>query len=196
VTEVDPYDGSWIRMVGVDPGLATLGVSKLLFDPSRGILLRSVHLVTTKKETKKRRLRQKCDDTRRLGIIVKSFSELVLEWNPHVFAFEDVPTPRSSSVVRKCALAWGALYAVATTVPGALILEYDPKDVKLASVDDKQASKAKIIQMLSERYPVLAEAKVAASKKEHVADAVAVAETATQDPAVLALALALKRVMT
>jgi len=170
-----------------------VGVSKLRFDPSRGMVLDSVDLIVTTKQTKKLRLRQKADDTRRLGEIVERFSALVLEWDPHVFAFEDVPTPRSSSVVRKCALAWGALYAIATTVPGAMILEYGPQFVKASSVGDKQASKDFIDMTLSDRYPVLANASVPKTKREHLADAVAVAETATQDPLVTTLAYALGR---
>lgn len=183
-----------IRIVGIDPGLANLGVALFLFHPDEGYALQSVHLICTKKETKKRGLRQKSDDTRRLGEVVTQFREIVEPWEPHVYSFEEVPAIRNSANVRKVALSWGACFAIANERPGTLVLEYGPQDLKIAVTGSPTASKALMISTLSKRYPALAESTIPPSKKEHVADAVAAALKAAQDPAVVALANALKRV--
>lgn len=183
-----------IRIMGIDPGLAHMGVAGLLFDPDQGYALDFVSLIVTKKSTKKKGLRAKADDVRRLEKVVAQFGALVVEWLPDVFSFEAVPSIRNAMVARKSALSWGACFALARQRQGALILEYDPQPLKEVATGDKNASKEKMIQVLSERFPVLAASTTPKSKKEHEADAVAAALKAAQDPAVIALAQALKRV--
>ena len=171
-----------------------MGVALFLFDPDEGYALERVELICTKKEDKKRGLRQKSDDVRRLEKVIAQFSGIVRQWQPHVYSFEEVPSLRNSSAVRKVALSWGACYAVAKERPGTMVLEYGPQDLKVVVTGNPSASKVDMIRVLSERFPALAESTIAPSKKEHVADAVAAALKAAQDPAVVALANAMRRV--
>lgn len=183
-----------LKIIGVDPGLANMGVALFLFHPDEGYALDSVVLIETKKDSKKRGLRQKSDDVRRLQKVIAQFREIVIDWKPDVCAFEDVPTLRNSMAVRKVAMSWGACFAVANERPGTMLLEYGPQDLKVVVTGSKSSSKAEIIETLSKRFPALAESTIAPSKKEHVADAVAAALKAAQDPAVIALANAKRRV--
>jgi crossover junction endodeoxyribonuclease RuvC len=183
-----------LKILGIDPGLANMGVALFLLDPDQGYYLEDVVLITTKKDSKKRGLRQKADDVRRLQKVIAQFREIVLKWHPDVCSFEEAPTLRNSMAVRKVALSWGACYAVANERPGTMTLEYGPQDLKVVVTGSKSASKAEIIETLSTRFPALAESTIPQSKKEHVADAVAAALKAAQDPAVVALANAKKRV--
>lgn len=182
-----------LRIMGIDPGLRNLGVSKLLLDPPVGYDLVGLEFIETKKEDKKRGLRQKADDTRRLGAIVDRFDEIVRDWKPHVFSFEERPTVRNASASAKVALAYGACLAIAR-LQKALVLEYGPMDLKVLVCDNKKASKQDVDDALSARFSVLANYEIAASKREHLADAVAAALKAAQDPAVLVLADAVRRV--
>ena len=183
-----------IRIMGIDPGLANLGVCGLLFDPEQGFALDFVSLIETKKGTRKKGLRAKADDVRRLEKVVSQFGVLVREWLPDVYSFESIPTPRNASAGRKSALSWGACYAIARQNKGSLVLEYDPMDLKDEATGDPNASKSKMIEHMAARFPVLAQTSVVKSKQEHLADAVAAALKAARDPAVVALAQALERV--
>jgi len=192
--EEDQLVSGALKILGIDPGLANMGVALFLFHPDEGYALEDVVLITTKKDSKKRGLRQKSDDARRLQKVIAQFRGIVRQWEPDVCSFEDVPTLRNSTAVRKVAMSWGACYAVASERPGTLLLEYGPQDLKVVVTGSKTASKVDIIETLSKRFPALAESTIAPSKKEHVADAVAAALKAAQDPAVVALANAKKRV--
>lgn len=184
-----------LRIMGIDPGFANLGVSKLLFDPSVGYDLVGLEFIETKKRSKKLGLREKADNARRLEIIVRQFDEIVRLWPADVYAFEACPTvSTNSSTTRKVALAWGACFALAVRKPGTIILEYDPSALKEVVTGNPQASKKDMITTLEQRFPLLAEYPIAASKKEHLADGIAAALKAAQDQAVLVLANAIKRV--
>jgi Holliday junction resolvasome RuvABC endonuclease subunit len=183
-----------LRIMGIDPGFANLGVSKLLLDPSVGYNLVGLDFIGTQKRSKKLGLREKADEARRLEIIVERFDEIVRQWPAHVYAFEECPSPRNSSVVRKVAQAWGACFALARRLPGTIVLEYGPTDLKVCVTGDPKASKQDVIDVLEQRFPLLADYEIAKGKKEHLADAIAAALKAAQDQAVLILANALKRV--
>ena len=180
--------------MGIDPGFSNIGISKLLFDPSLGYNLDGLEFIETKKKDKKLGLREKADDTRRLEVIVNRFDEIVRLWPADVYAFEEVPSVRSSKVVRKVALGWGACFALAVRRQGVVVLEYGPQDLKDAVTGNPQCSKEDMKEALIQRFPQVAEFEIAESKREHIADATAAALKAAQDPAVLVLAKALKRV--
>jgi Holliday junction resolvasome RuvABC endonuclease subunit len=180
--------------MGIDPGFANIGISKLLFDPSLGYHLDGLEYIGTTKKDKKLGLREKADDVRRLGEIVKRFDEIVRKWPADVYAFEEVPSVRNSKNVRKIALGWGACYALASRKSDVVVLEYGPQDLKYVVTGNPQCSKKEMDEALSKRFQALAEFEIAESKREHIADATAAALKAAQDPAVLVLAKALKRV--
>lgn len=183
-----------VRILGVDPGFGKLGVAKLLFSPGRGTWLEGLHLISTKASSKKRNMRVKADDLRRLIEIEQQFSEIVRHWPCDVVSFEESPSikpnPRSTRIV---ALAWGACHAIATQKEGVLSFEYDPKILKKAITGENSASKAQMIAELSKRYSKLKDSKIPKTHKEHVADAIAACVVATQDPAVINLGQALRR---
>jgi Holliday junction resolvasome RuvABC endonuclease subunit len=183
--------------MGIDPGFANLGISKLLYDPSIGYDLVGLEFIGTKKRSKKLGLREKADNVRRLEIIVERFDEIVRLWPADVYSFEACPTISANSTnTRKVALAWGACFALARRKPGTIVLEYDPMALKEVVTGNPRASKQEMIDVLSQRFPALPEFKIAESKKEHLADAIAAALKAAQDQAVLVLANAVNRVTT
>ena len=183
-----------LRILGVDPGLANMGLALMLYQPGIGVELEELKLIETKKEDKKRKLRAKADDLRRLEIIRIEFSLIVRTWAPDVVAFEEVPNIPNSTLVRKIALAWGTCWALATDRAGVVSFEYPITDLKVAVTGKRTASKQEMVETLSQRYVGLQDAEIAASKKEHVADAMAAALLAAQDPVVIRLAQALDKV--
>ncbi len=189
--------GQALRIMGIDPGFANLGISKLLYDPSVGYDLVGLEFIGTKKRSKKLGLRQKADDARRLEIIVERFDEIVRIWPADVYSFEECPSiSLNARNTRKIAMAWGACFALARRRPGTIMLEYSPGDLKEVVTGNTTASKKEMIELLEQRFPALAEHPIAKSKKEHLADAIAAALKAAQDQAVLVLANAMKRVTT
>ena len=180
--------------MGIDPGFANIGISKLLLDPSGGYNLDGLEFIETKKRSKKLGLREKADETRRLEIIVERFDEIVRLWPADVYSLESAPYLRGAGATRKVAFGWAACFALARRHPGTLVFEYGPVDLKRVATGNPKASKKEMIERLEQRFPALADYKIAKSKKEHLADAIAAALRAAQDPAVKLLALAVKRV--
>jgi len=185
-----------LKVIGVDPGFTYLGVCCATFwlgKPRPDI--EELTLIETHKSNKKKGVRAKTDDLRRLGEIVEKFDEIVRHWPADVFSFEEIPSIRqNATTTRKIGMAWGACYAVARRRSGVLVFEYGPKELKLEVTGSAMASKEQMITVLESRYPALVESEVPDSKKEHVADAIAAVEIAVRDQAVLALANAFQKV--
>ena len=81
-----------LKIMGVDPGFAHIGVSCAEFTLGRPINIVSVHHIQTKKGPKKLGVRAKTDDLRRLGEIVEQFNAITLNWPADIFAFEECPS--------------------------------------------------------------------------------------------------------
>lgn len=185
---------SSLRVLGVDPGFANIGVCLMLFTPAHEPELLELSLIETKKDSRKKNIREKSDDMRRLGEIRDEFHSISKHWDYDVVAFEEMPgAVLSKGVIRKIASAWGACWALLTRKRGVLSFEYSFADIKRVVTGRKQATKAEIIGALGQRFPELLELEIPDKKREHPADAIAVALLAMQDPAVINLSASLAR---
>jgi len=179
-----------IRIIGVDPGLSHIGISHSLFHPDKGLEVQNVWYIGTKKEDKKRGIRAKADDLRRVEEICKQADEIFRHHPADVFAFEECPSiHQNATTTRKCAMGWGTVFGLACRT-GAVMLEYSPRTLKKVVTNKVSASKEEMISTLEARHPVLKAYKLAKTKREHIADAVAAAETAAADQIVIGLARA------
>lgn len=183
-----------IRILGIDPGFANIGAALMLYAPDVPDQLLEVDFVETKLDKKKKGLRAKSDEMRRLGEIRDYFDLVSRTWDYDVVAFEEMPTGiRGSSAIRKVACAWGGIWMTLTRRRGVLSFEYSPTELKRAVTGRTRASKAEMVEALGQRYPKLLELDIPESKMEHPADAIAAAKLAMQDPAVHRLYQSLAR---
>jgi Holliday junction resolvasome RuvABC endonuclease subunit len=181
-------------IAGIDPGFSNLGLAAFEFCLSKGLSPLELVYVGTKKSTKKRGIREKSDEMRRLGEIRDAFIEFTNRWRPDVYAFEECPNVRNASSSRKIGTAWGGCYCLATQEPGVIALEYSPTHLKTVVTGDKKASKELMQKTLLKRFPDLPLPDVAKTKIEHPIDAVAACVAASEDPSVVALAQAMRRI--
>lgn len=171
-----------LRIIGVDPGLKNLGLASLVLQGDL-LILESVKLIQTKKADKKLNLRQKGDDARRLEELHEQLREWLAGLAPfHVAGFEECPSPPNSKTARQVALAWGTTFSLIKEHSNPLTLDYGPKELKRILTGSAKASKKDMIAAVDGRYTV--DYNCRASDKEHIADAIAAAIIASQDPTV------------
>lgn len=163
-----------IIILGIDPGFANVGISAVEFAKNSKKLLET-KVITTEKSKKKKNLREQEDDLRRLSEIERVFVEFIDRWKPHLVSAEHMPQVRSQTVVRKIAMVFGAMHAIAHT-RGLPILTYQPAELKVKMTGDKKASKEEMIAAV---------AKILGDDEEwleHNADAAAATMCAEDDP--------------
>lgn len=171
-----------VLVLGVDPGFANIGVMavELL---SVGAKARFVESIVTKKDSKKRNLRQESDDTRRLELIRVEFSCLLDRIKPQVAAFERVPRiAKNPTATRQCALGWACMWTVCRD-HGLPVLVFEPEDIKYEVCKNRSASKEDMVKALKARFPGF-KGWPDTKKVEHVADAGGAALLARCDPIV------------
>jgi len=184
--------------MGIDPGMRNTGVALMSYSLAEGRKLLDLRLIRTKKGTKKLGMRAKSDDMRSLGEVIEQFDEVLRIWPPDILALEECPSIRQNATsTRKVALAWGAIYALATRTPGVLTFEFGPKALKSVATGSEGASKAEMIAAVSARHSEFegfcAKHKITKSLQEHLADAVAACWKAAEEPAAMQLARACER---
>lgn len=184
--------------MGVDPGFRNTGIACLDFSLTEGRKLIDLRLIRTKKGKKKLGLREKSDDMRSLGEIVTQFDEILRIWPPDILVLEECPSIRQNATsTRKIAMAWGAIYALATRRAGVLTFEFDATALKLVVTGRKSASKAEMIQAVGQRHSEFegfcTANKITKGLQEHLADAVAACWKVVEEPAVIQLARAYER---
>lgn len=177
--------GTSVRVIGLDPGWANIGVLGLRFR-KLGVKFDFAKCIRTKPSSKKRRIHELDDENRRIDEIVDEFSRLLDEYQPDVVASERRPTGlRNKKTVAHCALAYGAMKAVVRQrkIP---FLIYEPQEIKQRATGDPHASKEKVIRALKSMAPGFKDWP-ASAKVEHVADAGGAALCAEFDPLVEAI---------
>lgn len=124
-----------MRVVGIDPGLAHMGV--VVFDAYRtntGVSLRLVGqpvLIVTKPETKKGRIRRSDDNLRRARLVARTLWPLLN--GAALVCYEAQSFGMKGQVAaRQAATAFGILAALAE-VSGASILAVSPQEIKKAT---------------------------------------------------------------
>lgn len=152
------------RVVGVDPGLANLGMSAVEEVGKEPRLLGSSLLRTSAKTLQADRLRELRDR-------VTAFLD---EQRPHAVAIEGQFFHQQKAVAFKVGQAFGVVMLCAADL-GVPVFEYGPLQVKQALVGNGRADKAQVA------YMVRALLKLPATPaSDHVSDAIALALTHLQ----------------
>jgi Holliday junction resolvasome RuvABC endonuclease subunit len=161
------------RVLGIDPGFASVGVAVVELEPS---LEKVLHLavIRTEKSALKREVRASDDNLRRARLIYEGLIAMCELHSVRVLCIESMSFPRNAGAASKVAMTWGVIAAIAThlRIP---VVQASPQEVKKCVCGSKNASKEEVEAALRKAYSIedLAEG-VLFSQKEHVFDALAV----------------------
>lgn len=175
-----------LRILGVDPGFSSIGLSLTVMDPASGRLLAAdTTVITTEKSHRKLEVRASEDNVRRAREIARALEGVIEAFHPTALCCETQSWPRNAGAATKVAIAWGVIVALADRyrLP---ILQASPQDVKKAVCQRKDASKEDVIAAVEG----LVENIVWPDRKgdfEHAADATAVVIACAQSETMLAI---------
>ena len=154
-------DNEQICVLGIDPGLANLGLG-IVNKNGKALEYRDSILVRTHAKTKQ---------SKRIQTIYDKTKEFVVKYNPSVMAIEGQFFQGQKGVAFKVGQAVGACLLVAAEM-NLEVYEYSPRQVKQALVGTGRADKAQVAFMVR----AMLELKQT-PKSHHVADALALALT-------------------
>jgi crossover junction endodeoxyribonuclease RuvC len=179
-------------VIGVDPGLAALGLARVQIRRDDEHVA-GLAVARTQKDSRKHEVLS-CDDTmRRAAELADALERWLLATPGEVVAIvtEAVSMPRSGSVCFKQGLAFGVLAAVALArrVP---VIQVTPQNLKRAVTGDRSASKEAVQVALTARYGAIDWPRPAGIM-EHAADALGAVVAALPHPAIMAVRRTLKR---
>ena len=139
-----------IRILGIDPGLANLGLADFQIHALDDVYIDLVHIVTEKSD-KKRKVRASDDNLRRISELYNGVAALV---HPETIAIcaESQSWPRNSGACAKVGMAWGVIGSIAQMhrIP---VLQSSPQEIKRKIAGAKNASKADVRKALNKLYP-------------------------------------------
>ena len=150
-----------LRVVGLDPGLANLGLGAV----------HQVHQTTTHLGSKLVRTSPRQAQTARLQLIYKETKGFLAEHSPDALAIEGQYFHRQREVAFKVGQAVGACLVAAAEL-NVPVFEYGPMQVKQSLVGTGRASKAQMVYMVRALLGLKA-----SPESHHVADALALALT-------------------
>ena len=166
-----------IRILGIDPGFASIGLARLAATDDGQIRAEAAAVVNTTKASKKQRvaLRVSADDVRRSRKIWDGMH--LLTEGVQAVAYEVyAPFEGRSKNGAKTAFACGLAVALgfALDVPVIPVL---PADIKRALTGGASASKERVCEELEERVIGLAEqlARIRKTQRNHASDAAGIA---------------------
>lgn len=170
---------SLIKVVGIDPAFANIGVCCGFLVPTDGsfkLNIHSLHLIQTEADKAgKKVVRKNSDDLRRAQQASRQLRQIISDFQP-TMTFAEVPTGAQSA---RAAWALGIAVGVLAGVDGALV-QVLPREVKEA-VGERHAGKEEIIEWAIKNHPDAdwymrnsgGKRVSVNSKNEHLADAVA-----------------------
>ena len=163
---------SGFAVLGVDPGLANLGIAVLEIFGTKRQQLRSLKAVQTKPPSKKRRLLQADSDAERLRFLLSEINRAIDRFDPIAVVYEAPTGGRSARGIRSLAYMIGALVAVCDQrdIP---LMSVSPTDVKMSATGMRSASKDLMVASMKDRFPSPLWNGIAKSKIDHPADALA-----------------------
>jgi len=173
-----------VRVVGIDPGFAAIGLAAVDLLHPAGATIRAVELLQTKPSHKKERLASSDDESRRLTEIEDVIIAFLDVHLPDVVAIEDPPWGKNAKAVRVCALMWGAAHALCR-VRGLTVVNLTSQSIKKTVAGKRTASKEEVLDAIKAKYPF--DGWPTTNAVEHVADAVGAALTSRTHPVVYAL---------
>jgi Holliday junction resolvasome RuvABC endonuclease subunit len=165
---------TWVVM-GVDPGMASVGVAILGKTESSPPICYKLALLETKKADKKDRrgLRVSADDSRRLREIWSGLADVASEYAPQSLAFEVYqPYRAQGGSAWKAARVEGAIQMFGLE-RGMLVLPFLPQDLKRAFCGGLVGTKNDVEVALSGKVERLGDElkRFPKTKREHLADA-------------------------
>lgn len=147
-----------IKILGLDPGMAHLGLARLVFDEEDGVdggasartLEDVLHIPTIKGPG----VEAKEDDRRRIREITTAYVEALRDFEPDVVAFETPPFVRNARSSAQISGAWYACYALTIhLMPDVLVVSLDPHSVKMAACGIEGASKVQVFEGIVTKFP-------------------------------------------
>lgn len=164
---------SKLTVLGLDPGFAAMGWTVMQWDGGWSVLRAGVW--ETKKSAKKLRMLQ-CEDSARRATILHSvlFTELISDNGAVALVCYEAPSwPRNASVAAKMGIVYGVLWSAIGQF-GVAGVQLSPQQIKKTLCGKTSASKADV-QWAVERavHCVSMVERTAASKRNHVYDAIA-----------------------
>lgn len=159
------------RVLGVDPGFASLGYAVVdLDDVSETPLCMGV--VETKKNNRKQKVLACEDNFVRAQELIRQVHALVTSYDVKAICAEAMSFPRNASTAAKMALAWGAMAALCDYESMPMV-QATPQQIKKVVASKRTASKTDIQDALVNRYPEVDRMldNLAKTKREHAADA-------------------------
>lgn len=170
-----------IRLMGIDPGLAHLGVAVCEFAPIGIRVIREVnssddaeptpvmYCLETEKSDKKLAVKASDDNTRRARELFVQLEAIVREHEVKAICTEAMSFPRSSSAAHKMGISWGVIVALSCLFD-LPIVQASPKQVKQSVCGRADASKEDVQRALSAAYDVPLEL-FTKTRREHPFDA-------------------------
>lgn len=174
-----PQDGGALRIVGIDPGFAKVGLAVLEQAPAEPVAVQHLQVVSTAREKPVRGatpLRVSWEDNRRVREVYAAIDAVIERFEPRVMAVEAFApfTGRGGGNAWKTAIVYGVCQAIALQ-RGMLLITGLPLDLKRAFSLTKGASKMDVAEALRAKVDGL-DAHLRAirpSQWEHVTDAAA-----------------------
>ena len=182
-----------MKVIGIDPSLRNFGIAYGWIDlDSMEFGVDKLNLTTTEK-AKTKTTRKNCDDLDRARILYEALKDAEKEAR---IAFVEMPVGSQSA---SAMLSYAVCIAMIATLD-IPVIQLTPREVKEASVGDKNATKQEMIDWASTRFPALNWLRVGKSgtgrligDNEHLADAVATINAGLFNPEFLAIVAMMKR---
>ena len=160
------------RLMGMDPGLATFGITVVDTD---GVKRRCVHadVFTTKPLSRKLKLDKSDDDVRRTTLLSRWLEQKFYRWAPAIVAAEAMSFPRNHQAVVCISLAWGVL-CCQLNLRGLPLITAAPLEWRRDLVDGGQEARAQAYAIRQCPTFKLAASGIARRDEVHARDALGV----------------------
>lgn len=127
-----------MRILGIDPGLATIGFGIIEIIENHPKVLDFGHIQTAKTLSNASRLNQ----------ISTDLQEICNKWRPNVCAIEELYFSKNTSTALKVAEARGVILHTINRL-GYPIFEYNPGQIKIAVTGNGKATKPEMQKMIT-----------------------------------------------
>lgn len=162
--------------MGVDPGLAHLGLAIVSETPEGHLRIVHTDCISTEKDSKTAGLRVSDDDTRRLVTLHKGVLEALFNYKPTLVGLETyVPLAgKGGNGAFKVATVYGLVHGLATSA-NRPVYAATPQDIRLAFLGKRTGTKTEVEAALHKHCAGIDKALAAYPKslREHVVDAIA-----------------------
>lgn len=127
-----------MRILGIDPGLATIGFGVIENNGQEPKILDFGHIQTSKN----------LDGPTRLNQISNDLEEICTKWHPQVCAIEELFFSKNTTTALKVAEARGVILHTLNRL-GYPIFEYNPGQIKIAVTGNGKATKPEMQKMIT-----------------------------------------------